>query len=73
MVEPRVEDSRLTQHVLIRSMTEVYPYCNALKFKGETKGMFCSTGKIKLPQLREPPEPLQKLLVRYSVESKHFL
>ncbi|GFU22571.1 hypothetical protein TNCV_1304511 [Trichonephila clavipes] len=34
-------------------MMEVYPYCNVLEFKGETKGMFCTTEKIKLPQLRE--------------------
>ncbi|GFX85889.1 hypothetical protein TNCV_2472911 [Trichonephila clavipes] len=32
---------------------EVYPYCNVLEFKGETKGMFFTTEKIKLPQLRE--------------------
>ncbi|GFY02292.1 hypothetical protein TNCV_3501741 [Trichonephila clavipes] len=48
-----VEDSRFRQHVLIYTMMEVYPYCNVLEFKGETKGMFCTTEKIKLPQLRE--------------------
>ncbi|GFY05991.1 hypothetical protein TNCV_3862951 [Trichonephila clavipes] len=49
----RVEDSRFRQHVLIYTMMEVYPYCNVLEFKGETKGMFCTTEKIKLPLLRE--------------------
>ncbi|GFX81863.1 hypothetical protein TNCV_2570631 [Trichonephila clavipes] len=48
-----VEDSRFRQHVLIYTKIEVYPYCNVLEFKGETKRMFCTTEKIKLPQLRE--------------------
>ncbi|GFY27147.1 uncharacterized protein TNCV_2067681 [Trichonephila clavipes] len=66
-------DYRLSQHVLISAITEVCPYCKTLKFKGETKGMFCTTGKIKLPQLGEPPEPLKTLLAIYTAESKHFL
>ncbi|GFW68796.1 hypothetical protein TNCV_3640101 [Trichonephila clavipes] len=44
-----VEDSRFRQHVVIYTMMEVYPYFNVLEFKGETKGMFCTTEKIKLP------------------------
>ncbi|GFX64298.1 hypothetical protein TNCV_1500221 [Trichonephila clavipes] len=48
-----VEDSRFWQHVLIYTMMEVYPSCNVLEFKEETKAMFCTTEKIKLPQLRE--------------------
>jgi hypothetical protein len=44
---------------LIGTMTEVCPYCKALKFNAETKGMCCAAGKIKLPQLAEPPEPLK--------------
>jgi hypothetical protein len=54
-------------------MTKVCPYCNALKFPGETKGMCCAGGKIKLPRLQEPPEPLQTLLAGNIAESKHFL
>ncbi|GFW12995.1 hypothetical protein TNCV_3329271 [Trichonephila clavipes] len=46
-------NSRFRQHVLIYTMMEVYPYCNVLEFKGETKGRFCTTEKIKLPQLGE--------------------
>ncbi|GFS70062.1 uncharacterized protein NPIL_192751 [Nephila pilipes] len=54
-------------------MTVVCPCCKALKFSGETKGMCCAAGKIKLPQLREPPEPLKILLAGYTAQSKHFL
>ncbi|GFT42212.1 uncharacterized protein NPIL_502451 [Nephila pilipes] len=67
------ENYSLTRHVLIGTMTVVCLYCKALKFSGETKGMCCAAGKIKLPQLREPPEPLKTLLVGYTAESKHFL
>ena len=67
------EDYSLSQHVHIGTMTEVCPYCKALKFKGETKGLCCASGKIKLPQLIEPPEPLKTLLAGNSAESKHFL
>ena len=35
--------------------------------------MRCVVGKIKLPHLEEPPEPLKTLLAGYTVESKHFL
>ncbi|VDN00368.1 unnamed protein product, partial [Onchocerca ochengi] len=31
----------LNPHVLIGTMNEVCPYCKALKFKGEAKGMCC--------------------------------
>lgn len=66
-------DYSLNRDVLIGDITEVRPYCKALKFNGETKGMCCAAGKIKLPHLAEPPEPLQTLLAGYTAESKHFL
>ncbi|GFU35020.1 uncharacterized protein NPIL_276791 [Nephila pilipes] len=62
------EDYSLSRYVLIGTMTVVCPYCKVLKFCGETKGMCCAAGKIKLPQLREPPEPLKTLLAGYTAE-----
>ncbi|GFS89349.1 uncharacterized protein NPIL_207001 [Nephila pilipes] len=67
------EDYSLSRHVLIGTMTVVCPHCKALKFCGESKGMRCAAGKIKLPQLREPPEPSKTLLAGYIAESKHCL
>ncbi|GFX60265.1 uncharacterized protein TNCV_566681 [Trichonephila clavipes] len=67
------KNGSLSRHALIGTMTLVYPYCKALKFNRESKGMCCVAGKIKLPQLREPPEPLQIWLAGYTAESKHFL
>ncbi|GFW10001.1 uncharacterized protein TNCV_4207661 [Trichonephila clavipes] len=67
------EDYRLSRHVLIGTMKVVCPYCKALKFNGETKGMCCAAGKIKMPQLREQPEPLKTWLAGYIADSKHCL
>jgi len=45
-------------------------YCNALKFKNETPGMCCASGKVKLLELHSPIEPLT--LIETS-QSKHLL
>ncbi|VDM94649.1 unnamed protein product [Onchocerca ochengi] len=67
------DNYNLNPHVLICAMNEICPYCKALKFKGEARGMCCAAGKIKLPLLEEPPEPLKTLLAGYTAELKRFL
>ncbi|CAF1609374.1 unnamed protein product [Rotaria magnacalcarata] len=57
----------------IGQMSDVCPYCNALKWHAETRGMCCSGGKVKLPELHPPPEPLKSLMSGTTPESKHFL
>ena len=54
-------------------MSKICPYCKALKFNGETMGMCCASGKVKLPQLAAPPEPLKTLLNGTTSVSKRFL
>ncbi|XP_050326830.1 uncharacterized protein LOC126757177 isoform X1 [Bactrocera neohumeralis] len=54
-------------------MTFICQYCNALKFPLEPSGLCCANGKIKLPQLTTPPEPLNSLLLGHEPLSKHFL
>lgn len=54
-------------------MDIICPHCNAAKFRGETAGMCCSNGIVKLPALEPPPEPLHSLLTGESPTSKHFL
>ncbi|VDK80692.1 unnamed protein product [Onchocerca ochengi] len=66
----RSDDYSLSLHVFIDIMTEVCPYYKAMKLNGETKGMCCVAGKIKLPQLEEPPDPLKTLLAGYTAESR---
>ena len=58
--------------VRIGTMSKISPYCKALKFNGETIGMCCASGKVKLPLLAAPPEPLKTLLTGTTSESKCF-
>ena len=67
-----VDDYSLSRCVQIRTMSKIYPYCKALKFNGETMGMCCTSGKVKLPLLAAPPEPLKTLLTGTTSESKRF-
>ncbi|XP_063920386.1 uncharacterized protein LOC135135292 [Zophobas morio] len=54
-------------------MTKLCLHCRALKFQKEAPGMCCSNGKINLPPLTEPPEPLLTYVAGVTRESKHFL
>ncbi|KAF2890734.1 hypothetical protein ILUMI_15439, partial [Ignelater luminosus] len=45
----------------------------ALKYSGESTGLCCAGGKVKLPQLVPPPDPLRSLVSGMRNDSKHFL
>lgn len=51
----------------------VCQHCNELNFKSETPGLCCAGGKVKLPFLNQPPEPLHSFLNRNKAQSRHFL
>ncbi|CAG5055559.1 unnamed protein product [Parnassius apollo] len=57
----------------IGPMTTICRYCNALKFKRETAGLCCASGKVKLDPLLTPPQPLKPLFDRSDPDSSHFL
>ena len=57
----------------IGDMNHQCRYCGALKWVGERPGLCCSGGKVRLPNLDGPPEPLSALLMGTDPESKHFL
>ncbi|XP_061395554.1 uncharacterized protein LOC133331174, partial [Musca vetustissima] len=59
--------------IAIGSMNNVCRHCNAYKYKHETPGMCCSNGKIVLPQLLPPPQPLLSLMTGSHLDSQHFL
>ncbi|VDM92855.1 unnamed protein product [Onchocerca ochengi] len=73
MAERRQQETEDQRRTGLRAQQSLCPYCKALKFKGEAKGMCCAAEKIKLPRLEEPPEPLKTLLAGYTAESKRFL
>ena len=59
-------------HTSLGTMSVVCDFCNALRWKGECAGMCCLQGKVNIPVLGEPPEPLRSLLLGEHPESKHF-
>ncbi|GFX94405.1 ATP-dependent DNA helicase [Trichonephila clavipes] len=54
-------------------MNKKCQYCDAFKWNDETAGMCCSSGKVPLPLLGEPEEPLKTLLLSVTNVSKQFL
>ncbi|UYV74027.1 hypothetical protein LAZ67_11001874 [Cordylochernes scorpioides] len=48
-------------------------FCGALRWKDESYGMCCSNGKVRLPLIDLPPEPLRSLLSGENSDSVHFL
>ena len=59
--------------VTIGSMSILCSYCDAKKWSHEPPSLCCSKGKIKLPLLTDPPQPLKNLLLGSHPDSKHFL
>ncbi|CAG5025158.1 unnamed protein product [Parnassius apollo] len=57
----------------IGPMTTICRYCNALKFKRETAGLCCASGKVKLDPLLTPPLTLKPLFDGSDPDSSHFL
>ncbi|VVC24672.1 Hypothetical protein CINCED_3A002500 [Cinara cedri] len=49
--------------VVIGAMDKECPHCHALKFKNEPAGMCCASGKVQLPEIETPSEPLNGLLI----------
>lgn len=66
-------DYRQHRFVQIGAMDQVCAFCKAKKFPNESAGMCCASGKVKLPALQQPPEPLNTLFSSGSAESQHFL
>ncbi|XP_075425538.1 uncharacterized protein LOC142465468 [Ascaphus truei] len=54
-------------------MDTICRYCQAKKFHKESAGMCCSNGKVHLPPLHSPPDPLISYMSATTSESKHFL
>lgn len=59
--------------IKIGSMDVECQFCRALKFRNESLGMCCASGKVVLIPLSSPPEPLKSLLSGQSDDSKLFL
>lgn len=49
------------------------PYCKAMKYQFESEGLCCCGGRVKLPTIESPPEPLRSLMDWKTEDGKHFL
>lgn len=61
------------QYVHLGAMDNECQKCHALKFQLEPIGLCCCDGKIRLPVLVDPEEPLRSLLLGEHPNSGHFL
>ena len=50
----------------IRTMTDTCSFCRARKWRKETASMCCASGKVVLPNLTPPPQPLYEYLTSAS-------
>ena len=57
----------------IGQMNKKCPLCGALKWPKETPSLCCHSGKVKVPLIEVPPEPLKSLLFGKHKDSKEFL
>lgn len=66
-------DYALQNSIQIGAMDKICPKCFAKKWKDEANGMCCASGKVILPNIEEPPEPIKSLLTNNHSLSAHFL
>ncbi|XP_030762655.1 uncharacterized protein LOC115887381 [Sitophilus oryzae] len=59
--------------VALGSMSNKCRWCNALKWKEETPGMCCSSGKVQLLPYEQLPEPLYSLIMDLHPDHEHFM
>ena len=55
-------DYKVLDKVSIGLMNIRCEYCQAVRFKYESTGICCNNGKVVLPRIISPPEPLRSLL-----------
>ncbi|UYV60631.1 hypothetical protein LAZ67_1001719 [Cordylochernes scorpioides] len=66
-------DYKADSSVYIGQMSRVCQFCSALRFKDEPFGLCCKQGRVSLPAIESPPEPIFSLLSGQHPLSKSFL
>ncbi|CAH2108855.1 unnamed protein product [Euphydryas editha] len=70
--DPQVDYAQQAS-VQIGVMNKICSNCSAKKWTDEPNGMCCASGKVCLPNLQEPPQPIKNLLTNNHPLSGHFL
>ncbi|UYV74078.1 hypothetical protein LAZ67_11002044 [Cordylochernes scorpioides] len=66
-------DYKADSSVDIGQMSQVCQFCSALRFRDEPFGLCCKQGRVSLPAIESPPEPIFSLLSGLHPLSKSFL
>ncbi|UYV72470.1 hypothetical protein LAZ67_9003273 [Cordylochernes scorpioides] len=66
-------DYKADSSVDIGQMSRVCQFCSALRFRDEPFGLCCKKGRVSLPAIESPPEPIFSLLSGLHPLSKSFL
>lgn len=66
-------DYSIHPNISIGKMNQICKFCQALEYITESPGICCANGKMKLPLLEVPPEPLQSYFAATTPNSRHFL
>jgi hypothetical protein len=78
VLDPRPQAYDYNEHAF-HNQTDIGPmsikckHCGALKFKAESPGFCCASGKTVLPTYPKPPPYLASLLNHDNPDSEHFL
>src|SRR5436190_9365404 len=59
--------------VILGPITNTCKFCRALKWKDESAGMCCNSGKVQLLPLLSLPEPLNSIILGNHPEHPHFM
>lgn len=59
--------------IQIGTMNKICSKCSAKKWGNEPNGLCCASGKISLPNIQKPPQPIKRLLTNNNSLSRHFL
>ncbi|GBP91732.1 hypothetical protein EVAR_92009_1 [Eumeta japonica] len=70
--DPQIDYAQQSS-VQIGDMNKICPKCSAKKWVDETNGMCCASGKVSLPSIQEPPQPIKNLLTNNHSLSRHFI
>ncbi|XP_060866431.1 uncharacterized protein LOC132942139 [Metopolophium dirhodum] len=70
--DPQIDYAQQSS-VQIRAMEKICSKCSAKKWADEPNDLCCASGKVSLPNIQEPPEPIKSLLTNNNLHSRNFL
>ena len=66
------KDKDYAANIDLGRMSVICKYCHALRWSNERQSICCLNGKVNIPIIKDPPEPLVSLLNENSKHAKDF-